>query len=68
MGGERVSSGVVVAVVATVAVLLGIFVWAFVTVVGVMQGRLGLSMWEAVAILVMASFVFGSSHIGVSKS
>lgn len=51
-----------------VAVFVAIFAWAFILTVGVLQRLLGVSHWEAVAVLIMASLIFGSTSASRSKS
>lgn len=44
-----------------IAVAVAIVVWAFALTVLVMQEKLGISQWEAGAVLIIASFVFGGA-------
>lgn len=41
-----------------VLVLIMLVIWAFWTVLGIMQDRLELSLWEAAAILIVTATVF----------
>lgn len=62
--GIRMSKFFLPAVIVAVLVGLGVLIWAYITTIGLMTEHLGISTWEAVALLVVASAIFGSAGRG----
>lgn len=51
-------------VILVVLIGLGVLIWAYLTTIGLMIEHLGISAWEAVALLVVASAIFGAGSRG----